>query len=97
MQGSAACLDAVGEPAQPRPARKPRAGDTVVDDLDPQRSVLTPDADLDRGGLRVLRNVCERLGCDEVRSQLDLGREALLRRVDRYEQSRPAREPGGIS
>ena len=40
----------------------------------------------------MLHDVRERLACDEVRSRLDLGREALLRRVDRDGQRRAGGE-----
>ena len=64
-------LDTVDEPAQPAPARVVGAADPVVCDLDARGLSRAPDADRGAGGLRVLGDVRERLGCDEVGGELD--------------------------
>src|SRR3954451_5190665 len=70
-------LHAGRQPAQARPARGVRAADAVVHDLDAGDAVAPADAHLDRRGVRVLRDVRQRLGDDVVRRRLDRRRGAL--------------------
>src|SRR3954468_4705509 len=67
LQAAVERADAVGEPAQPRPALRVGAADPVGDDLDDEPPDLRPHADGRRRGLRVLADVREALGDDEVR------------------------------
>ena len=70
----------------------PGASDAVVAHLDSQRAVL--DARRDRGavGARVLRDVGQRLGDDEVGGRLDRGREPAHGHVDLDRHRHPRRQ-----
>ena len=72
-------FDAIREPAEAGAARCVGAADAVVDDLDARVPVLPLDAHRHRRRLRVLRDVRQRLGDDEVRRRLDGWGQALLR------------------
>ena len=63
--------DAIGQPAQARAAGLVGAADAVVGDLDHRAAGRVPDAHGDRGRLRVLGDVGQRLGGDEVGGELD--------------------------
>ena len=87
-------LDAVGEAAQARAGGVVGAADAVVGDLDARQRARLPDAHRDARRLRVLADVGQRLGGDEVRGQLDRLGEAAGRLVgDRGVDGRARREP----
>ena len=71
----------VGDPDEPVPARI-GASDAVVANLDAERPIVHACADLGLPGVRVLDDVGERLGDDEVGARLDLRREPLGRQID---------------
>ena len=78
---------------QPGPATRIGAADAVVGDLDDERPVVTLDDDPGGGGRRVLDDVGQRLGDDEVGGELDRLRDAVEHargHLDR--ERRPARE-----
>ena len=89
---------AVGQPAQPRPGRRVGAADAVVAHLDQREAVLAADRDLRVRGLRVLRDVRQRLGDDEVGGRLDrvgqpVGRDLLDARPAAARGRRATRAP----
>jgi hypothetical protein len=69
-----------------------RAARAVVADLDGQRAVGPFDDDVDRGGLRVLGRVGERLGGDVVRGRLAAAREPVV--GAQLDPDRQRRAPG---
>src|SRR5262249_32884703 len=74
-------FDPVTQAAEPATRCECCATDTVVDDQHGHLSVPVLDVDSRAGGLCVFRRVCERLGCDEVDSRLDVGRQAFARDI----------------
>src|SRR4051795_8278936 len=68
--------DAVGEAAQARAAALVGAADAVVGDLDDDARARAADGDARARRVRVLGDVLERLGGDEVGGALDGPREA---------------------
>ena len=69
-------LDAIGETAQARPSAGVGAACAVVDDLHHQSVLVELHLDPHERCARVLCDIRERLGADEVRGRLDGGGEA---------------------
>ena len=92
LEAPPSAADPVAHPHQPV-AVGIGAADAVVADLDAQRPVVHPRAYLGALGVRVLDDVGERLGDDEVRARLDLRRAAArpARRPDRQVEPRDDR------
>ena len=92
MQAPVQGLDAVGQAAQAGAVQRIGSSDPVVGDLDHGVAVQPCHADADRGCLRVLRHVGQRLRDDVVGGSLDGRRQALLRGEHLDREGRPAGE-----
>jgi hypothetical protein len=88
VKGAVERLDTVRQASQARPTCRIGSPDAVVVDVDDGASISPGDADADRRGVRVLRNVRERLGDEKVRSGLDRLSEAFIWDDERHRNRR---------
>src|SRR5207244_12294388 len=98
LERSVQRADPVGQSPQARSLRGIGPADAVVRDLDARRAIQLRDLDPDEGGLRVFRDVRERLRDDVVGGRLDGRGQARLAGLDLDGQrhARGERLQGGV-